>query len=60
MTMRPADEVGPVAEQERPVADLARQDRRRRDPSEREHFRAMKAHERSAELYDAIARLRRK
>jgi hypothetical protein len=56
--MYPADEEGQVAEQERRVEDSARPRAKRRDNSEREHFRAMKAHERSAELTDVIARLR--
>jgi len=58
VTMRGADEEQQVSEHERHVADAQRQHKARRDNGERERFRAVRAHERSAELYDAITRLR--
>ena len=57
VTRRRADEERQVAEQERRLADVERARAGHGDGSEREHFRAMKAHERSAELHDAIAGL---
>jgi len=55
--MRRADQERRIAEQERRLADAERQHAGHRDNREREHFRAMKADERSAELHDAIAAL---
>jgi len=56
--MRRADRERFVAEQERRLADAEPECAGHRDKNEREHFRAMRAHERSAEWHDAIARLR--
>jgi hypothetical protein len=57
MAMRRADQERQVAAHERRLADAERPRAGHGDNREREHFRAMKAHERSAELHDAIAGL---